>query len=74
MIIVKPGGGNLYELVEENLRFFIAFYHLEKASQSVVKLRKIQRGRRVPADLNTAIKLLQIKADNHWRKFMSTLQ
>lgn len=41
-------GSDLHKRVSENLRFFIAFYHLEKASQSVVKLKNFQQVKRFP--------------------------
>lgn len=65
-------GSDLHKRVSENLRFFIAFYHLEKASQSVVKLRKFQRGKRFQQIF--LIEKFKNKADHHFKSFISTLE
>ncbi len=54
--------------------FFLAFYHLEKASSSMVKYNKILRGRKKSEQLDADTKFLLIRAERHWERFLISLQ
>lgn len=65
---------NRHSRFEKNFSFFTAFYHLEKASSSAVKVRKIQEGRRKSDQPDAETKLLRSKAERCWERFLLVMQ
>jgi len=65
---------NLHSRFEKTFNFFSAFYHLEKASSSAIKVRKIQEGRRKSLQPDAETKFLRSKAERSWERFLLVMQ